>query len=185
MLGLFFGAPYAELTEKSYIVSSSGWIAEHEYSGRGWVSGVKNTIKTRIFEPGHDKHEKSKYLIEGQWNVPESLQIRVRGEEGRELFAKKERQPVHITVDEKDYPYESRRTWSGVAKALKEGDYELASKLKSELESQQRTLRKEEQAQGKTWERRYFQHHDQVDPEVNRLLDIIGQKASGTWTFKN
>lgn len=37
--GLWFGAPYIELAETSYIQSSSGYHAQIAYSGKGWVSG--------------------------------------------------------------------------------------------------------------------------------------------------
>ena len=184
--GLFFGAPYAELMDKSYIVSTSGWIAEHDYSGRGWLSGAKNTMKTKIYPPEHfAKHKKPKYVIEGQWNEPSSLRVQNAGtEERKSLFDIKDHSSTAITVDENDLPYESRRLWSGVASALTKQDYEAASKLKSAIESDQRKLRKDEAAQGKTWERRYFEWHDTIAEPVSALMHAISAHAHGTWTLK-
>jgi oxysterol-binding protein-related protein 9/10/11 len=46
--GLMSGAPYVELEKSSYIVSTSGYISRIDYSGRGWLSGKKNTFSATL-----------------------------------------------------------------------------------------------------------------------------------------
>lgn len=180
--GLFFGSPYAELTDKSYIVSSSGWIAENEYSGKGWVSGKKNTIKTRVFEPElFAKGEKSKFVVEGQWT--DSLSLRHHSshkKDGEEVFIDCLQSPAtHITDDEVGETYESRKLWKGVATALRDQDYEAASRLKSEIEQTQRDMRKVEKAEGKVWPRKYFAFQEDANPETAKLMLAVGIKPNG------
>ncbi|PTB73699.1 Oxysterol-binding protein [Trichoderma longibrachiatum ATCC 18648] len=43
--GLIFGAPFVELDGSSLITSSSGYTAKVDYSGKGWLSGKKNTVR--------------------------------------------------------------------------------------------------------------------------------------------
>ncbi len=47
---LLFGAPFVELNDKTYITSSSGYTAKIDYSGKGWISGKKNSLQ-RIVQP--------------------------------------------------------------------------------------------------------------------------------------
>ena len=51
--GLITAAPFVELEGISYIQASSGHIAVIEYSGRGWISGKKNTFKARIYRDAY------------------------------------------------------------------------------------------------------------------------------------
>jgi hypothetical protein len=93
--------------------------------------------------------------------------------------------PQHIQVKHTDTPYDSRTLWFGVAQALKEQDFETASKLKSEIENAQRRLRKEEKEQGRVWERKYFVKRDQLVPEVRALADKVKLEDAGYWHFKD
>ena len=54
--------------------------------------------------------------------------------------------------------WESRRLWGAVAKGIREGDFDTASKEKSQIENEQRQRRKDEAAAGKTWELKHFKH---------------------------
>lgn len=182
--GLWYGSPYAELAEKSYIVSTSGWVAVNEYSGKGWVSGKKNTLSTKIYEPASTLDGNGKFVVEGQWI--DRLAIRQSATEAvREtLLDTTSMTRVPITHHATDEPYESRRLWSGVATALKNADYETASKLKSVIEQSQRDLRKEEKAEGRTWQRKLFSWKQQNEPVVERLMEIVGHKApEGYWCY--
>lgn len=185
--GLFFGSPYAELTEQSYIVSTSGWIAENEYSGKGWLSGKKNSIKTRIYEPGQFEHgEKSKLVVEGQWIDRLTIRHHASLEKpGEAVFVDCRKDvPTHVTDEDTGEVYESRKLWRGVAAALKEQDFEAASRLKSEIEQAQRDMRKAEKAEGKVWQRKYFTFQETPSPTVSRLMALVGAKSSGGyWKF--
>ena len=60
--GLITAAPFVELEGISYIQASSGHIAVIEYSGRGWISGKKNTFKARIYRDAYASASKRKCL---------------------------------------------------------------------------------------------------------------------------
>lgn len=51
---------------------------------------------------------------------------------------------------------ESRRVWKDVADGIRSGDFEKAGVAKSKLENEQRTKRKNEQAEGTTYELKNF-----------------------------
>ncbi|KAG8681174.1 hypothetical protein FRC09_017705, partial [Ceratobasidium sp. 395] len=52
--------------------------------------------------------------------------------------------------------WETRKLWKNVAKGIREGDFESASKDKSRIENEQRQRRKDEQASGTPWELKHF-----------------------------
>ncbi|KAF2006829.1 Oxysterol-binding protein, partial [Amniculicola lignicola CBS 123094] len=64
--GLIMGAPYVELNRCSYITSSSGYTAKIDYSGKGWVSGKKNTFSAVLY-PSDGKEKDAIYTVDGQW----------------------------------------------------------------------------------------------------------------------
>ena len=68
--GLITAAPFVELEGISYIQASSGHIAVIEYSGRGWISGKKNTFKARIYRDAYASASKEKCLgdYSGSWS---------------------------------------------------------------------------------------------------------------------
>lgn len=183
--GLWYGSPYAELAEKSYIVSTSGWIAVNEYSGKGWVSGKKNTLSTKIYQPNSSlDDDKGKFVVEGQWIDQLSIRQPATDASKKTLLDTISMSRVPITHEPTDETYESRATWKGVASALKNSDYEAASKLKSVIEQHQRDLRKEEKAKGRTWQRKFFSWKHENEPVLDRLMQTVGHKGSeGYWDY--
>lgn len=193
--GLFFGSPYAELADKSVVASTSGWVAEHEYSGKGWLSGKKNSVETRIWSPqSYDaKHsERPKWIVEGVWT--EELRIRpglASSSDGdastAQLFLDMTSlAPQHIdVVPSADAAYDSRKLWAGVAVALKKQDFDRASKLKSAIEQAQRDLRKREKRDGHKWARKFFiwQNTDDVPQVVRELAKRVGRPCDGMWHY--
>lgn len=63
--GLISGSPYVELNKSSYIQSSSGYTAKIDYSGKGWLSGKKNTFAAILTRT---KEKQVIFRAEGQWN---------------------------------------------------------------------------------------------------------------------
>ena len=190
--GLFFGSPYAELTDKSFIASTSGWVAEHEYSGKGWLSGKKNSVKTRIWSPqSYDakSHERPKWIVEGVWT--EEMRIRPglassSSDDGQTFLDMQQLPPQHIDVQPADdEAYDSRKLWSGVADALKKQDFDRASKLKSAIEQGQRDLRKKEKREGAKWARKYFiwQASEAVPAVVKELASRVHRPCDGMWHY--
>ena len=59
-------------------------------------------------------------------------------------------------IEEQADPFESRRVWEKVAKGIRTGDFEMASREKSRVENEQRQRRRDELAEGAKWEWRHF-----------------------------
>ncbi|KAF6011269.1 hypothetical protein HII13_002626 [Brettanomyces bruxellensis] len=68
---------------------------------------------------------------------------------------------------------ESRRAWKKVADSIVQGDYKLITKEKSQIENEQRELRKKEEAKGVTWTRRWY---DEIDYSAKDHTDKAGMK---------
>ena len=64
--GILTGTPYPELHGTYHIVSSSGFISEIDFSGKGFLSGKKNTVDATLYKDGQKEHPI--YSVSGQWN---------------------------------------------------------------------------------------------------------------------
>lgn len=62
--GIIYGAPYVELNKSCTIVSSSGYVAKIDFSGKGWISGKKNSFNATLTKEGS---KDVLYTIDGQW----------------------------------------------------------------------------------------------------------------------
>ncbi|CAK9435378.1 uncharacterized protein LODBEIA_P01050 [Lodderomyces beijingensis] len=170
--GLITAAPFVELEGTSYIQASNGFYTVIEYSGRGWVSGKKNTFKARIFRDqlSSANKENASVTISGQWSGKSYI-----GKGGStphskssELFYDANAQPSeHLIVKpiEEQEPTESRRAWEKVAEAIRKSDYNLIHEEKSKIENEQRELRKKERETGHQWHTRWFDQKDYSNPE--------------------
>ncbi|EEB06548.2 oxysterol binding protein [Schizosaccharomyces japonicus yFS275] len=156
--GLWYGAPYIELSKKSYIFSNTGYMSTIEYSGRGYFTGKRNTFKASISELG--RKTEPLYQINGSWTGQLYIKDCSLGKEAEpELFLDcKNFKPINIQVApiEEQSDLESRKIWHDVAVALDSGDYSTASREKSVIEERQRALRKQEKANEEPWKTRYF-----------------------------
>lgn len=81
--GLVYGAPYVELNRSTQIVSSTGYIATIDYSGKGWLSGKKNSFTATLVKEGS---KTPLYTISGQWSG--DFTIREGGSKGKEVCAR-------------------------------------------------------------------------------------------------
>jgi len=141
--GIWYGSPYIELTETSYIQSSSGWLStvcfrrfecilhsepviQIEYKGRGYFGGKSHSFKASVTPPGSST---AKHTIEGQWNTTSKDSY---GIQFHDVQGPKEEVTV-LPVDEQG-DWESRKLWKLVSKGIREGDFELASREKSKIE---------------------------------------------------
>ncbi|KAI0030844.1 Oxysterol-binding protein [Vararia minispora EC-137] len=176
--GIWYGSPYIELTDTSYIQSSSGWLSTIEYKGRGYFSGKSHQFKASVSAPGASS---ATHVFEGLWhttskdsktNVPFT-----------DVTCPKEEVTV-APIDAQD-EWESRRLWAAVARGIREGDFETASREKSKIENEQRQRRRDEQAAGTRWELRHFRHLDN-DPVYEKLVKIcksITPSTEDTYEF--
>lgn len=161
--GLWYGSPYIELTESSYIQSSTGWFSHIEYKGKGYFSGKSHSFKAVV---SHDTRFHRE--VEGTWHT----QSKFKDDHSvlhDVTFAKEE---VTVPPVEKQCELESRRLWQVVAKGIREGDFDTAAREKSKIENEQRQMRRDESANGTKWELKHFRHVDNC-PVYQRLRGLF------------
>jgi len=186
--GLIFGAPFVELNDKTYITSSSGYTAKIDYSGKGWVSGKKNSFTAVMYPTGKERN--ILYTIKGQWT--KSFEIREgSSKEGNLVDAydadNTPATPLIVAPIEQQDPMESRRAWAKVAEGIGKGDMDMAGAEKSKIENAQREMRNKERSEGRVWERRYFSQVEN-DEVLKKLAPVINlspepEKTGGIWRF--
>jgi hypothetical protein len=185
---LIFGSPFVELNDKTYITSSSGYTAKIDYSGKGWLSGKKNSFTATLYPTGKEKD--TLYTLTGQWT--KTFEITEgpskKGAVGDTYDAEAiPTTPLTIASVEEQDPLESRRAWSKVAAGIAAGDMDLTGVEKTKIEVAQRELRQQERDEGRTWERRYFSLVDS-DATLNKLGPLIwllpeADKTGGIWRY--
>ncbi|EMG50663.1 KES1 Oxysterol-binding protein 4 [Candida maltosa Xu316] len=169
--GLITASPFVELEGTSYIQSSTGYIAVIEYSGRGWISGKKNTFKARIYrdELASGNKENALVTIQGQWSGKSYIKKgSVTPHSKDDVFYDASKNVTHhleVKPIEEQNDLESRKAWAKVAEAIKKADYNLIAEEKSLIENQQRELRKSEKEAGTTWQTRWFDKIDYLNQD--------------------
>lgn len=183
--GLWFGSPYLELVNTSYIQSSTGYSAVIEYSGKGFFSGKRNTFKATVTKAGHHTPI---YVATGQWTGQSQL---LKGHSTEVLEQtwwdadKVQNQALEVKSIPDQGEMESRRVWETTAKAIRDGDYDIASKEKAKVENAQRAKRKAEKEQGITHEQKYFDHlpSDPIYAELGAKVNLKPVEEEA-WVFK-
>jgi hypothetical protein len=184
--GLIFGTPFVELNDKTYITSSSGYTSKIDYSGKGWLSGKKNSFVATMYPTGKEKD--TLYTVTGQWN--KTFEI-VEGKKGKVIETYNAENspttPLIVAPIEEQDPMESRRAWSKVAAGIAVGDMDITGIEKGKIEVSQRELRITEKAENRSWIRRYFSVVES-DPVLNDLGPAIGvtpeaDKTGGIWRY--
>ncbi|KAJ8099146.1 hypothetical protein POJ06DRAFT_129065 [Lipomyces tetrasporus] len=180
--GLFYGAPYVELEQKTLIQSSSGYWASIEYSGKGYFSGKKNTFKAKFYAPDEDS---PLYTISGQWSGKSTIMNQAKKSESLFYDASEHNiVPLIVKPIEQQAEYESRRAWEKVAAAVQVMDYDTIHVEKSKIENQQRELRKKEREDGVEWQRRYFELIEDEGP-LREVAELAGvEPDENVWRFK-
>ncbi|KAB8070710.1 hypothetical protein BDV29DRAFT_180400 [Aspergillus leporis] len=187
---LIYGTPFVELERSTRIVSSTGYTAKIDYSGKGWLSGKKNTFSAILYNES-DGEKKPLYTIDGQWSDKFTIK-NARTKEEVDTYSVKDNNttPLQLApLDQQDL-YESRRAWQDVASGIERGDMDAVSVAKSKIENAQRELRKVEKSEGREWERRFFNRVDEnEDREFLQLMKRAGlaslesDKTGGVWRF--
>ena len=170
-----------ELIEQSYIQSSSGYHTSIAYKGKGYLTGLPHRFAASV-----SSHPAATplHVIEGQWTEQSkyttSNNKRLYGQvfadaSGDDSASKHEVQVSDITSQG---AMESRKVWKDVADGIRASDFDRAGAAKSKLENEQRALRKQEQAEGRTFQLNNFKHIDE-DPEYQKLAQLFAfQPAS-------
>jgi len=188
--GLITGSPYVELNRSSYIVGSNGFTSRIDYSGRGWVSGSKNSLAAVLYPHGKEKDKSAHlYVAEGSWTDSFTIKDAKTKSVIETYNAKKEpKTPLKVAPIAEQDPLESRRAWAKVAEAIQKGDMNTTAQEKSIIEEQQRALRKREAGEKREWERRFFTRHNDL-PIFEKLgKEIPGgsleaDQTNGVWLF--
>ncbi|KAI5462903.1 hypothetical protein BGZ63DRAFT_352806 [Mariannaea sp. PMI_226] len=192
--GLVFGAPFVELDGSSYITSSSGFTSKIDYSGKGWLSGKKNSVVATVYPTGKEKEVL--FNVTGQWNKTfEIYKGPAKSNSKSHLVATYDavntpQTELQLTPAEKQHPLESRRAWSRVAEAIQKGDMDTTGIEKGKIEQAQRDMRTKERSEDRAWDRQYFTAVEGVDSVLQTLGDIVGvpldgdaDKTGGLWRF--
>lgn len=186
--GLIGGSPYVELNKASYIVSSSGYTARVDYSGKGWVSGSRNSLTATVYPHGKEKSKHDHlYTAEGAWT--DKFTIKKGSTTVESYNARSEpKTELHVAPVEQQDALESRRAWKKVADAIQKGDLNTTAHEKSVIENSQRDLRKKEAAEGREWDRRFFSRVNTL-PIFDKLVKEVPSGAietdqtNGIWVF--
>ncbi|KAI2629487.1 Oxysterol-binding protein [Xylaria nigripes] len=192
--GLIFGAPFMELDGSSHITSSSGFTAKIQYVGKGWLSGKKNSFSATLYPTGNEKDVL--YNCSGQWTKAFEIHTGSGKHNSSSTLVDTwdpESTPASgliLAPAEKMHPLESRRAWAGVAEGIAKGDMDLVGKEKTKIEQAQRAMRKQEQSEGKLWQRRYFTARPDPDETLQTLAANVGldsngdsDRTGGLWRF--
>jgi Oxysterol-binding protein len=201
---LIYGAPFVELGKCIHIASSTGFIAKIDFSGRGWLSGKKNTFSASVWHADSKSSSESNpiYSADGQWS--EAFRLKEgHGKRAKEIETFKPSdiklsRLVVAPLEEQDV-FESRRAWAAVSKSIIKGDMDQTSHYKSRIENAQRALRKREQDERREWKRVFFStvSSTELGEEVFQKLvktitshsvgagwDGVGaDKTAGVWRF--
>ena len=189
---LIYGTPFVELEKTTKIASSSGYVSKIDFSGKGWLSGKKNTFTASLFKASEGE-KKPLYTVDGQWSKTFDVKdARTKQVIDSWVVADNKTTPLTLAPLEEQDLYESRRAWKDVAANIQTGDMDAVSCHKSRIENAQRELRRLEKSEGREWERRFFNRvsENEDDAEIQRLarsLDLStnldGDKTGGIWRF--
>ncbi|KAK2460375.1 hypothetical protein APHAL10511_007540 [Amanita phalloides] len=187
--GLWYGSPYIELTDTSYIIGG-GYISVIEYKGKGYFSGKSHSFKATVAPaPGHGGISNSEHIIEGTWHQASKFAKGGRKWPTSDFHdvtpPKEEVTAVGGDGDGNMGEIETRRLWSLVAKGIREGNFEMAGREKSRIENDQRQRRKDEATTGTTWQLKHFAfaEYDPVYDKLGRLAKI-NPSTEETYEFK-
>lgn len=184
--GILSANPYPELHGTYHITSSNGFISEIKFTGKGLITGKKNSFEAKLYSTSKPNHVL--YTAKGQWsdsftitNTQDGVDIETYHADTVGFL------PLLVhPIDEQD-SWESQRVWKDVVSALEERDMATAGKSKRELEQAQRYLRAEEKLEGKTWQPLFFRP-EVSDATFDALAKDFGQKlevqrTKGVWKF--
>ncbi|CAO1601758.1 Oxysterol-binding protein 4 [Xanthoria calcicola] len=187
--GLIYGKPFVELNSCTYISSSTGYTGKIDYSGKGWVSGKKNSFTATLYPTGKEKD--ILYTVDGQW--PEAFTIREgSGKHGTVIDNYNSRNapitPLIVPALEQQDPWEANKAWEKVITAITKGDMDTTNAEKSKIENAQREYRRREQSEGREWERKFFTRSDKAEDWWESLAKGMGErieaeKTGGVWRF--
>ena len=189
---LIYGAPFVELGKFIHVASSTGYVAKLDFSGRGWLSGKKNTFTAVLWEAKTGSESRPIYGLDGQWSDAFSIRDGGTGKKAKEIdkFKPSDIKICRLNVaplEEQDV-FESRKAWSNVARRIEKGDMDGTSHFKSRIENAQRALRRKEADEKRQWKRVFFKQISGDEPSekvfqglVKMVTDARSIGMGNTW----
>ena len=145
-----------ELTDQSFIQSSTGWHSTITYKSKGYLSGAAHRFTATVSShPGSSPA----HVIEGTWiETSKFIKTSHKQSDAQSIFtdATSDKSEVQVAPIASQGEMESRRVWKDVADGIRQGDFDRAGAAKSKLENEQRARRKAEQAEGTTYPLKNF-----------------------------
>eukprot|EP00834_Sanchytrium_tribonematis_P003490 NODE_135_length_16508_cov_1.365897.p11 type:complete len:200 gc:universal NODE_135_length_16508_cov_1.365897:7352-6753(-) len=157
------------------IVSKSGHWAHFEFIPKAWFSGQYHTFKAELFNSQKDSFA----TISGKWTEESKIKYTSASPNGtseRTFFdaIKENRETLTPKPLEEQGPLETNQVWGKVTQALKDGNFSAANKFKSEVEEEQRRLRKERKETEEDWQPAFFKYvKDAEDEELLELCKVM------------
>jgi hypothetical protein len=182
--GLLTGSAYPELSGSYQIISSSGYVAVIDFSGKKMLGfgGTKNGLHAEVFESKDTEKNSPLYSVDGSWSGTFTIRDEINGTifETHDSSAV-EPSPIKVTLVNDQDPWESRKAWAGTINALNGGQMKKAANEKSKVEQGQRQMRKMEAANGENWEPIFFAKVD-TDTQYTKLTKEK-EPSFGFWKF--
>ncbi|TKA78757.1 hypothetical protein B0A55_04135 [Friedmanniomyces simplex] len=187
--GILTGGPYPELHGTYSIVSSTGYIAEVDFTGKGFMGmgGKKNGLHAAIYKADDKKRKDALFTAEGSWS--ESFEMKDASGKVIDTCDVGSAPATDFTappLDQQD-PWESRKAWNGVIESIHTGNMQGVADSKNKLESAQRDMRKQPGTSEESWEAVFFRKHGS-HPVAEKLMASSGQRLDpestcGVWRF--
>jgi oxysterol-binding protein-related protein 8 len=159
--GILFGRMKFELGDHSMIrCEKTGLVADIEFKTKGFISGTYNAISGKIRRDS--PNGEALYEISGKW-TEEMWSKNLRTGEKELLFNAEgaKHTPCQVRPLEEQEERESRRLWSKVTQAIIKRDQTVATDAKSAIEDRQREETRARDADGVTWQPRFFKQVDE------------------------
>ena len=184
--GFLSGSLYPELYGTYHIISSTGFVTEIVFSGKGYFSGMRNSFHAKMFHRG-DQKKNPIYTIRGQWSGNFTIHecsvdkdVETWGPDSAP------RAPLELPQPDFQDPWETRRAWKKVIEALQKGDMYNTIAEKSKVEEAQRAMRKKEASEGTKWQPVFFAQKDGEDALFQTLASatnwkLCPERTKGIW----
>jgi hypothetical protein len=170
--GVVSGSPYPELSGKYSIPSSTGFVSEIKFEGKGLLGGgTKNGVEARIYHV--DAPSDDIYTVTGSW--AESFTVHdVKAGKDIERYVVDAERSIRLNVpdvSEQD-PWETGKAWADLREALRRGDMKGTSDAKAVIEEGQRGMRAKEESNGTEWQQVFFRR-EKEDPVFKKLCAMV------------
>ena len=189
IVGFFSGQLYPELAGKYSINSSSEYISEMEFCGKGFWTGEKNHVSAKVYHRDTGP-EVPLYTLSGQWSSKFDIRD-CNNDAFHETYDMSTSTPVPMNLhpEAEQDPWETRKAWGKVHEALGKGDMQATTREKSRIEEAQRAMRKREASEKQSWQPLFFTKSYEEDVRLQRLPvpaaeDVARRKLDGVWRVR-